>query len=210
MVEMGMKPRRRLRVKPQPQVSSKGLFFDEKAHKYYYDGVPVPSVTGILRDAKVFDYASLNMMWADRGTAIHTVTELDDAGALDTSKVENPLLGPLEGWRKFKTDTNIEVLAIEEGVYHPIYRYAGKLDRRVMWRGKEGIIDIKSGAKAPWHPIQTMGYAKCFDRPMQRFCLYLSSDGQYALEEHKDPSDWDVFRAAVCLASWKRKAGMIK
>jgi len=190
-------------------VSQEALRFDEASHTYWLGDRKLISVTTVLREARLFEYGNLGMA-ADRGTAIHTVTELDDAGALDTSKIVNPLLGPLEGWRKFKQDSKIEVLGVEEAIYHPIYLYAGKCDRRIRWKGKEGVIDIKSGVRAPWHGLQSMAYAKCYPRPMTRFCLYLGSDGTYKLEEHDDPSDWDVFRAALTVANWKRRNGTVK
>lgn len=188
---------------------SQPVRFDEDTHTYWMGDRKLISVTTVLREARLFDYGNLGMA-ADRGTAIHTVTELDDAGALDTTKLVNPLLGPLEGWRKFRDDSKIEVLGTEEVVYHSIYLYAGKCDRRIRWKGKLGVIDIKSGGRAPWHALQTMAYAKCYPDPMTRFCLYLGSDGTYRLEEHNDPSDWDVFRAALALVNWKRKNGSVK
>jgi hypothetical protein len=183
--------------------------FDEKKHEYWSGPEKLISVTGVLREAKLFDYKGALMMAADKGTSIHTITELDDAGNLP-KEIVNPLVPYLDGWRLFREESKVEVLAIEELVHNPLYRYAGKLDRRIRFNGREGIIDIKSGVQAPWHPIQTMAYAKCFDRPMERYCLYLPGDGSYQLKEHKDPSDWDVFRAALVIVGWKRKMGMLR
>ncbi len=64
--------------------------------------------------------------------------------------------------------------------------------------------------RAPWHAVQTIAYAKCFNRPMQRFALYLAESGKYLLEEHKDMSDWDVFRGALAIMNWKRRVGILK
>jgi hypothetical protein len=186
------------------------LKFDEKTHSYYLDGLKLPSVTSVLRDARLFEYASGNEMYMDRGTNIHMLTELHDTGALDESKVENSILSYLYAWKRFKEDTGIEVLAIEEPVYHPIYLYAGKVDRRVRWNGNEAVIDIKSGLYAPWHALQTAAYAKTYGRTMLRFCVYLSDDGSYDLKEHLDPTDWDIFRSALAIANWKRKNNLLR
>jgi len=186
------------------------LTFDEKSHSYFLDGVKLISVTGVLREARLMEYFSGHGMYMDRGTNVHAVTELEDKGALKIEEMPHPLAGYVDGWKKFKEDMKIEVISSEEPVYHPTYLYAGMLDRRVLWKNKEAVIDIKSGVSAPWHVLQTIGYAKCFDRPLLRFCLYLGNDGTYSMEEHKDPSDWDVFRAALALVNWKRKKGLVK
>lgn len=190
---------------------SEKIRFDPETHSYWLDGEKLISVTTVLRQAGLFNYfGSDGGMAMDRGTAIHTITELSDKGALVEDKIENPLLPYLDAWKKFKEDTKIEVLSAEEPVYHPIYKYAGMLDRRVMWKKKEAVIDIKSGVSAPWHACQTSAYAKCFNRPMLRFALYISGEGTYRLEEHKDYDDWDVFRAALAIVNWKRKTGAFK
>lgn len=191
-------------IKPKADV-----WFDEKGHKYYRGDEELISVTTVLREAKLFDYKGTMMMAADKGTAIHTITELDDTNQLP-QEILNPIVAHLDGWRRFKDESGIEILGIEELVHNPIYRYAGKLDRRVRFNGREAVIDIKTGRWAPWHAIQTSAYAKTFNRPLDRYCLYLPGDGTYQLDEHKDPSDWDVFRAALLIVNWKRKAGVVK
>lgn len=187
------------------------FYFDPSSHTYYLNGEKLISVTTILRHAGFFNYYGYDGgMAADRGSAVHAVTELEDKGVLKMEELPNPLSGYIEGWRKFKEDMKIQVLSSEEPVFNPIYKYAGTLDRRILWKGKEAIIDIKSGVSAPWHALQTSAYARCFDRPLLRFCLYLSNDGNYSLEEHRDTTDWDVFRSAVTVVHWKRRKGLIK
>ncbi len=185
------------------------LTFNDEKHEYRLDGEKLISVTTVLREAKLFDYFALDTTLAmEKGTAVHTLTELDDQGAIDPSKMINSLAGHLDGWRRFKEDSKLEILGTEEAVYHPIYKYAGKLDRRVLFRGREAVIDLKTGMMAPWHHIQTMAYAKCFSRPMLRFSLYLGEGGVYKLSEHTNPDDWDVFRSALLIVNWKRRNGL--
>jgi hypothetical protein len=186
------------------------LRFDEKTHTYWLGPEKLVSVTTVLREARLFEYTSGHGMYMDRGTSIHTLTELHDMGALDENKIENPIRTYLDGWKSFREKTGIEVAAIEEAVYHPIYKYAGRVDRRVFWKGKEAVIDIKSGRRAPWHSLQTAAYAKTYSRPMLRFCLYLFDDGSYELEEHRDTTDWDIFRSALAIVNWKRKNQLVK
>ena len=184
--------------------------FDEKKHEYWFGEERIISVTTVLREAKLFDYKGTMMMAADKGTAIHTITELDDAGQLP-NEIVNPIVPYLDGWRRFKDESKCELVATEESVYHRIYKYAGKLDRRVRLNGREAVIDIKTGLQAPWHPIQTSLYARCFDRHMDRYCLYLPGNGDYRLIEHKNhDEDWSVGKAAILIVNWKRKQGVLK
>jgi hypothetical protein len=187
------------------------LTFDPEKHAYYLDGERLLGVTTVLREAKLFDYKSSYDGGAamERGTAIHALTELEDNGALIPENVPNPLMISVDGWTKFKEDTKIEILGSEEAVYHPLYKYAGTLDRRVLFRGREAVIDIKTGIQAPWHSIQTAAYAKCFNRPLLRYALYIAK-GSYTLIEHSNPDDWDVFRSALNIVRWKQRMGIVK
>jgi len=185
--------------------------FDAEKHKYYLNGEELISVTTVLRHAGLFSYyGSDGGMAADRGTNIHLVTDLYDKNVLDMTKIENPLIAPLECWKKFRSDTKLEVLDSEQPVCNVLYRYAGMLDRRVMLNGREAVIDIKSGIQTSWHSIQTILYAKCFDRPLRRFCLYLG-DSAYKLVPHdNDQEDWAVARACLTIVAWKKKVGALK
>jgi hypothetical protein len=187
------------------------LHFDPVKHVYRLNGEKLISVTTVLREAKLFDYkGSDGGMAMDRGTAVHEATEHLDKGDFKKAREINPITGYVDAWEKFRADTGVEILGIEEPVYHPIYLYAGMTDRRVLWKGKEGVIDIKTGIRAPWHCIQTMAYAKTYNRPLLRFSLYVDRKGDYYLDEHKDPGDWDVFRSALAIVNWKRRNGLVK
>lgn len=188
------------------------LRFDPVSHKYHIGDRELPSVTGVMKTARLFDYGEFALAAADRGTEVHTLTELADSGALTRENIPNPLTGYVDGWERFKKETRVIVLAVEEPVVNRIYGYAGKLDRRVTLAGRESIIDIKTGLSAPWHGAQTTAYARCFSNwpDLSRFCLYIDGDGSYKLEEHKDPRDWDLFRACLTIYAWKARNGLLR
>jgi len=185
------------------------LTFDEESHTYRVDGEIVPSVTQILKGAALTpSFRGGSGVAMTRGSFAHLATELDDKGELDEATVDPANLGHLEAWRKFKVESGIEILAIEERVYNDMYRYAGTLDRRVMYQGWESVIDIKTGNSYPWHPIQTAAYAMALGRDVSRFSVYLSDSGSYKLEEHTDKNDQLVFMAAIRLADWRSQNGI--
>jgi len=59
-----------------------------------------------------------------------------------------------------------------------------------------GVWEIKTGGKAPWHPVQTALEAILDSvesgippQHTRRWCCYLRFDGGYKVERHDDPRD---------------------
>ena len=195
------------------------LKFDEKAHRYTINGKPVPGVTTVLREAGLMDLRFADELAMGRGTAVHEEIEKDARaeieGRIDVEvRVEhllgsNPLTPYFRAWQEFKRQSKIEILETEERVGNEVYRYAGTVDLRVKLYKEESIIDIKTGGKSPWHPLQTAGYAECYDRPLRRFALYLRKDESYSFVEHTTREDRYVFLAALSIARWKQIHGVV-
>lgn len=187
------------------------LEFDPETHTYRVDGKRVPGVTTILRHAHLMDLRFADDSAMKRGTDVHTLIEKSIKGGV-SGEIKNPLIPYYEAWEKFRRAVNPEILASEEPVFNPTYRYAGMLDLRcqVSRDGgpEEWLVDVKTGGRASWHPLQTAGYALCFDRFIKRYALYLRSDATYSLVAHNDSADQDVFLSALALANWKRNNGV--
>lgn len=166
----------------------------------------LPHVTTILQNAGLVDTTWFQQYDLDRGKALHTAAQFLDEGCLDFDTVDESIRGRLNQYMDFLDHLCPEILAIEEQVEHPIYRYCGTLDRRVKLNGVEGILDLKGPSQAPWQAIQLSMYQQCFNRPMKRWALHLS-DEKYNLIEHKDRKDWAVAKAAIVLAAWKEEHG---
>jgi hypothetical protein len=152
-------------------------------------------LAGLMGDTSHFnDYAR------DRGTAVHLLTQLDDEGDLDESSVDPALAPYLVGWRKFKAEFKPKWSMIEASLEHHAYPFCGRLDRfGTLAPGFLSVVDIKSGAKAPWHRVQLSAYQACLK------CGY--SFDKYGFETH--PQDLSVFVSAVNLWSWKKKEGLL-
>lgn len=188
------------------------LTFDETKHQYTENGLIIPSVTQIIEAAGLSD-----LTWipkevleekSDLGKKVHKTTELYDLGILDLDSLHETLRGYLDSWIKFRKDYGFEPEEIEKQCFHPLYKFAGRVDRV----GKRILVDIKSGTKQKSHAIQTMGYKILFDCERaksesikERYAVYLKEDG-YEVEPHKNQNDLNVFLAALTIYNFKKGA----
>lgn len=182
--------------------------FDKETHTYTDEFGVVPSVTQVLKLAGLIDGQWFTKHARIRGEYIHAATELIDTGELDEDALDPALRPYCDAWRRFLTDSACGIIAIEERVYDPIYRYAGTLDRRVRINGVESLIDIKGGTPCAWHALQLAGYAHAIGRPVRRFGVYLKPSGSYTLSQYDGSTDEQAFLAAVTLAGWKHRHGV--
>jgi hypothetical protein len=184
--------------------------FDAATHAYHDEtGRKLPSVTRVIKSAGLmpdhFEKFS-NQYAMIRGSLVHRACELDDVDDLVEDKLD-PILRPyVESWRKFKQAISCkreDFLAIEERVFHPHYRYAGTLDRRMLVRGAESVVDLKTGSPEKWHSIQTAAYVLTFQKPLKRHSVYLSRDGDLPkVVEHVNPDDARVFLACLTVHNY--------
>ena len=138
--------------------------------------------------------------------AVHAACEYDDQGDLNESTVHEIVIPYLEGWRRFKRETDVRFTEIEKRAEHPLYR--GTPDRIGFINDEEGVFDIKSGNSFPWHGIQLAAYANMFARTLKRWSVVLPGNGRYKLTEYKDRSDFKVWSAVLTVATWREAHGM--
>ncbi|MBQ5684734.1 MAG: hypothetical protein IIV27_03745, partial [Clostridia bacterium] len=106
--------------------------FIEETHKYLLDGEPLPSVTEILSPLQAESFAAINPMVlqaaADRGTAVHEITEAMDYD-MDYEDMISPDLVPyVDAYDDFLMDHECEWEGVEMPV-HFFEQYAGTVDR---------------------------------------------------------------------------------
>lgn len=186
-------------------MSPSDLSFDESTHTYRYQGVVVVSVTKVLDGWSNMDRLPADVLYAAgrRGSLVHEATELDDEGDLNEAWADEVgVMGYVTAWRRFRREHEFEPTLIEAPVFHAVNRYAGRLDRFgvMLWpykrtrRREETLIDIKSGAGNPTHPLQTAAYGAAMGHRGRRLCVYLNEDGYYIATEHAnlyaDLADW--------------------
>lgn len=180
--------------------------FEEETHSYWLGSRRIPSVTQALNDAGLISDFAKDEWAASKGTVVHKCCALLAQGKLDFGSVDERILGYVLSYQKFLEHTEWIARAVEMQDYDRDLCYAGTfdVDFESGW-----LFDLKSGAPAKWHSIQTSAYGRlCQTLGDQRHrgTLYLQSDGSMPkLVEHKDRNDWRVFVA--CLTLWHFKNG---
>ena len=191
-----------------------GLEFTAENHIYRLEGVVIPSVTQIIKDAGLvnFDFISDELLAAkaDLGNKVHKTAELNDKGILDYEDLHPKLRGYLDSWIKFRKDFGFIPSEIEMEYFHPLYRYAGKIDRVGTANGVLTLVDIKSGIKQKYHHVQLGGYKVLYDydkapkaKIKKRLIVHLSGTG-YKIEECKSDSDMAVFLSCLSIYNFKK------
>lgn len=183
--------------------------YDRATHRYFIDGEEVPSVTRIL---KLAGLATADARWytddaRERGTLVHAVTELVDAGRwTDAHAALGPddiAAGRIDAYRKFLAEQDVEILASEQQVYCAQFKYAGTFDRvlRLRRTGAVYLVDFKPNP-APWHGTQLAGYGRILGID-KRAALYLRPNGRYKFQPYP-PADAAFLRARLAVGdSWR-------
>ena len=145
-----------------------------------------------------------------RGSIVHTLTASYDLGAIeDPESVSSEHKGYLLAHVAAMQVLGLEMLAVEEPVVHPVYRFGCRPDRVIDDRGAVGVCEIKSGGEERSHPIQTALQAIALEERLkipaelqQRLCVYLRPNGRYKVLQHRERSDFraarDILRACGC------------
>lgn len=165
------------------------LIFYEKNHIYMLGGERIPCVSDLCRflHKEIYKDAPLWQMEAaaDRGTAVHRATELlDKTGTAEISGDYGPYL---EAYAAFRREHNVQWELIEQADYHPLYRYAGTIDRYGKVDGFATLLDIKTtytvykplcSASLNLYRMMLQARGKAVDRLL---ILHLKKDGTYKL-----------------------------
>lgn len=185
------------------------LTFDPATHVYRLGDRELPSVTTVLKEAGLIDDSFYTPEAALRGTVVHECCAIINMGLeIDEDTIDDAARPYVDAYRRFleSVGERFQVDKVEHRVHSAAFGYAGttdilgKFDRRPM------VCDIKTGDPAPWHAVQLAGYAAAYTViPLERYCVYLNSDGEYGLRHYTDPSDRTAFLSAVALVNWKRR-----
>lgn len=191
------------------------IVFDEAKHEYTVDGVKVPSVTEIISPITASGYSKVNpeilAHAAARGTVVHEWCEMYDYGCADDA-IPSELFGYCKAYANFCRDYRPEWISSEEMVFsQPMFGgekqgdgYAGRLDRFGIIDSVKSVVDIKTIGNPTTKThisvcCQTIAYAVAIDpkeaEAMNRYALYLRSDGAYRLLDCKDYEAKNSFNA---------------
>lgn len=192
------------------------LDFDADTHVYSVSGVRFPSVTQVLKDVGLID---TSQPWytdwhRDRGAMAHRMLELHDTNELETNGLDEQLMPYLQGWRRFLEESQAEVVAVERRLHSLAYRYAGTIDRVLLFHEQpevDVICDIKLGQPERWHAIQTAAYALLWTqgekapKAVKRCCVYLGDDARYRLDMHHCINDRQTWVACLHVYNFKHE-----
>ena len=200
------------------------LVFEPEEHVYSVDGEVLPSVTGIVDSAGLFPFGRANespTFYMERGRVVHSVCQFDDEGTLDEETVDEIAAPRLEAWRKFRRESKVKIIANETPLWHPRLRYAGTLDRLVLWNGDYCILDLKCGQHVRAYGIQTAGYEMLVELPesiealeldkpllgvkLRRYGIHLADTGTYKIVEHVRQKDRATFKHCLGIHEWKKE-----
>lgn len=157
------------------------MTFDPALHEYRDGDTIIESVTQILKRAGLIDDRWFSEEARDRGSAVHTLCERYAHG-IRFDNTGRPLasLQYVNAFAQFIEDFGAYAIDTETLIYGEIngHRYAGKYDLLAEIKSKRVLIDIKTGAKAKWHPVQLAAYAMQA-KPHSAMDLYLKANGTY-------------------------------
>lgn len=188
----------------------------DKDHTYWRmpERVRVPGVTEILQAGGYIDDWWFTDEAKLRGTNVHTACEYYDEDDLEWDSVLPEYVSYVKAYTRFRKDTGFKPIEIESTSYSERYNYAGTLDRIGELGGYLALVDIKTGAKAAFWPLQLAAYQRLrrLDYPdLVRYSLRLKDNGKYDLSPpYTDPMDWDAFAACLYVYFDKKKRGLIK
>jgi hypothetical protein len=197
--------------------------FDGDRHLYLVQGRPVPSVTQVLQATGLgADYSMVPPDMLERkriiGQFVHEATQYLDEGSLELESVDLALQPYLSAYRQFLRESDFRPQLIEHRIVGSIggMLCGGTVDRVGVMNGQLWIIDLKCVERLyPGFALQTAGYELLLPKPLvppfkyTRAVLQLRPDGSYKLSRpYDDPTDLNVFRAALITTIWKINRGM--
>jgi hypothetical protein len=191
--------------------------FDAGRHLYLVQGRPVPSVTQVLHAAGLSaDYSTVAAEVLERkriiGEYVHKATQYLDEGWLDLGTIDPEIQPYLAAYQRFIDESGFRSRLIEHRLVANINGMlcGGTVDREGTMAGKLWIIDLKCIERLyPSFALQTAGYELLLPKPVvppfryTRAVLQLRWNGSYKLTTYDDPTDFDVFRAALAVTVWK-------
>jgi|KBSMisStandDraft_5_1062788.scaffolds.fasta_scaffold00317_35 hypothetical protein len=197
------------------------LSFDHVPHRYFLDGNPVPSVTGILKASGLIDFSSIPAgileSARERGTYVHQAIHFYNEQDLDLAQFGEDFpsyVGYLEGWITFCQQRHFVPVLNEHRVASRRYQIAGTLDCLGVLDGTAVLLDFATGRPQDVSKdLQTAAYyalalewasedpllAAFFTaHPLvKRYAVGLRKEGTFHLEAYDDPSHFRQFVTLV-------------
>jgi len=182
--------------------------FDQKEHRYYLGKRELPSVTRVLAECGLIHHAGREAL--ERGQIVHRCCELLNQGKLDWSTVDERIIGHVYSYQAAIEHMGWIAGAVEVSAYDGQYLYGGTYDVcfKFVHDKPDFLIDIKSGARSPWHRAQLGAYWGLNGRLGRVGNLYTHEDGAMAtLVEHDKYEAWNEFITCINFYRLKERYG---
>lgn len=132
------------------------LEFLEEGHIYIYDGIPIPSVSDIVKFVFPDKYGEVPehilQEAAKFGTEMHSIVEeYEDHKTRDFYTITQEIL--LDDYKKLKKENNLEVVKKEQMIHNKDI-YAGRYDQLAKQGDKTVLIDLKFTAELDYEWLQ--------------------------------------------------------
>jgi len=183
-------------------MNDSGVILNEDTHEYTRGGAYVPGVSHLLKQAGVIHDGFFTQESADRGTAVHKAAQYIAQDDLDRDSIDPRIAGYVAAIDRFMRETGYVSERSEFIVEHKRFNYCGRCDdtgiMRINGAARVVYIDWKTGAKLPWHRLQTAAYVGA-DKQSDglifnpRVCVYLKSNGKYTMDIHLGKTDFTEF-----------------
>lgn len=188
----------------------------EEDHTYWLGDEQIPSVTTVIADVGLVDYEWSTRFAMERGSQVHKAIHYYLDGDLDLDTLHPMYRGYVDAALRAIEELELEVVGIEQRLFHPIYRYAGTADLIARRHGVLNVVDWKTAFNPPRATAhQVAAYAEAWrdltgDDVGERGCIGLSSDGQYRLHQYDGATDFDGFLAALSIYNLRTQYGVRK
>lgn len=184
---------------------AEALQFDAPTHTYRLGGRVLPSVTQVLSVLDQYEGVPAHVLEAARefGTHVHMACDMDNRGVLDEAALDPALAPYLAGWRQYRRDSGIKILASELRLHDARLGYAGTCDIFGEVLGRRAVIDIKSGLVPKTVGPQCAAYAYAL-KVKRRYCVQLMPN-DYRVYGLTDPADFSIFVSCLNIAKWREK-----
>lgn len=168
-------------------------------------------VTRCLVESNIVDDSYFTDIARGRGKIVHFFAEHIVMNRPLLYEIHDGVVGYITALRHFLDRLGPEILDAETIMASDLRKLAGQRDIRLKMQGATGTLEIKTGAYAKWHPLQTAAYAYLERGPQwlseARWSLHLTASGGFSLKEHTDHTDLDYFFRTYELLQWRIRHG---
>lgn len=189
------------------------IIYNDEDHSYWNGPIRIPGISELLKYWGYIDSTYYNEEARDRGTLIHNlIADFLNGGQEYMGHTDKEITERIHAFNAFVIAKGFKPTQIEAIQFSETSNIACRID--LIGTFNEApipcIIEVKCGARAAWHNLQSACQALCSGIfPIRRFALYLKADGKFDLREHNKRVEIQVVQA-LAAAYWYNKQEGIK